>query len=78
MSSTEDQPIASTSATTIQSLDALHTYLPSAAPPKYLTHHIASTLLRKGFQGAEAGALAEIERLLEHRELESSAPSAIS
>jgi hypothetical protein len=69
MASTEDQPIASTSATTIQSLDTLHTHLPSAAPPQYLIHHIASTLLRKGFQGAEAGALAEIERLLEHRKL---------
>jgi hypothetical protein len=64
-----DQPIASTSATTIKSLDTFHTHLPSTAPPHYLSHHIASTLLRKGFAGAEAGALAEIERLLEHRKL---------
>lgn len=66
---TEDTPIASTSSTTIQSLDDLHTHLQATAPPAYLTHHIASTLLRKGFQGAEAGALSEIERLLEHRTL---------
>jgi hypothetical protein len=61
--------VPSTSATTIQSLDRLHTHLAPSTPSHYLTRHIASTLLRRGFQGAEAGALTEIERLLEHRKL---------
>jgi hypothetical protein len=67
-----EHPIASTSSTTIHSLDDLHTHVSPSVPPHYLTHHIAQTLLRKGFQGAEAGALTEIERLLEHRKLTSS------
>lgn len=58
---------APVSATTIRSLDRLHTHLHPDAPAHYLTHHVATALLRRGFQGAEAGALTEIERLLEHR-----------
>ncbi|WVQ83840.1 hypothetical protein IAT38_005984 [Cryptococcus sp. DSM 104549] len=40
-------------------------YLPPSAPPAFLQHLIVSSLLRRGYDGAEAGALGEIERLLE-------------
>ncbi|WVR04329.1 hypothetical protein IAU60_001329 [Kwoniella sp. DSM 27419] len=40
-------------------------YVPPDAAPAILRQVIVSGLLRKGFEGAEAGALAEIERLLE-------------
>ncbi|WVQ76706.1 hypothetical protein IAR50_006380 [Cryptococcus sp. DSM 104548] len=41
------------------------THLPPSSVPPYLRHLIVQILLRKGFDGAEAGALGEIERLLE-------------
>jgi hypothetical protein len=63
----EAPPVPTIAATTIKSLDNLHTHLPPTVPAHYLTHHVVQTLLRKGFHGAEAGALTEIERLLEHR-----------
>lgn len=62
------ESVPSTSATVIKSVDSLHTHLSPSVPSHYLTRYIASALLRRGFQGAESGALTEIERLLEHRE----------
>ena len=53
---------------TLSSLDSPHTDLSPSAPPAYLHHVIASTLKRKGFEAAEAGALVEMERLVERRE----------
>ncbi|WWC59083.1 uncharacterized protein I303_101630 [Kwoniella dejecticola CBS 10117] len=41
-------------------------YIPPEIPPVYLRQIIVDLLLRRGFEGAEAGALTEIERLLEH------------
>ena len=52
---------------TVTSLSELHTHLDPSSPPEYLQHVIVSTLHRKGFHAAEAGALAEMERLLERR-----------
>ncbi|TYJ58162.1 hypothetical protein B9479_000986 [Cryptococcus floricola] len=45
--------------------DPSSTHLPPSSVPPYLRHLIVQILLRKGFDGAEAGALGEIERLLE-------------
>ncbi|WRT65130.1 uncharacterized protein IL334_002072 [Kwoniella shivajii] len=41
-------------------------YVPPDAPQAYLRQVVVHMLLKRGFEGAEAGALAEIERLLEH------------
>ncbi|ORY25339.1 hypothetical protein BCR39DRAFT_544363 [Naematelia encephala] len=57
-----DQP----SSTTINSLPDPHTHLDPSVPPQYLARFIAQTLQRKGFEGGEAGAIVEMERLLEH------------
>nr|XP_031861812.1 uncharacterized protein CI109_002641 [Kwoniella shandongensis]KAA5528884.1 hypothetical protein CI109_002641 [Kwoniella shandongensis] len=58
---------ASSSATTITSLptSSSSTHIPPSTPSAYLRQVIVNTLLKRGFEGAEAGALAEIERLLE-------------
>ena len=56
--------------TTIQSLDQLSTNLSPEVPPAFLQHLIGSTVKRRGFDTAEAGALAKIERLLELRTLQ--------
>ena len=42
--------------TTISSLNDPHVHLDPSTPPTYLHHVIASTLKRKGFEGAEVGA----------------------
>jgi hypothetical protein len=44
-----------------------HVSLPPSAPSEYLKQVTAMTLVSEGFGGAEAGALSEVERLLEHR-----------
>nr|XP_019047565.1 hypothetical protein I302_04181 [Kwoniella bestiolae CBS 10118]OCF26495.1 hypothetical protein I302_04181 [Kwoniella bestiolae CBS 10118] len=41
-------------------------YLPPNIPQTYIRQTIVDLLLKRGFEGAEAGALTEIERLLEH------------
>lgn len=41
--------------------------LPPSAPTEYLRQMTAMTLSGEGFEGAEAGALSEVERLLEER-----------
>lgn len=43
--------------------------LPPSAPSEYLRQMAGITLAREGFEGAEAGALSEVERLLENRTL---------
>lgn len=53
---------------TSHSLDTPGTRLAPADASAYLQRVVAGTLNRKGFAGAEAGALAEMERLLENRE----------
>lgn len=53
---------------TSQSLDTPATRLAPEDASAYLQRLVAGTLNRKGFAGAEAGALAEMERLLENRE----------
>ncbi|KAK8846663.1 hypothetical protein IAR55_005750 [Kwoniella newhampshirensis] len=57
----------STSNTTITSLPSASSaiHIPPSTPSAYLRQVIVQTLLNRGFGGAEAGALAEIERLLE-------------
>lgn len=52
---------------TISSLDNLHTHLPPSTPAEYVRYLLITTLQRKGFDSAEAGAIAEMEKLLEHR-----------
>jgi hypothetical protein len=54
-------------ATTTASLDTQTITLHPSTPPQYLQRMIMTTLHRKGFESAEAGALAEMERLLENR-----------
>jgi hypothetical protein len=54
---------------TLSSLDSLSTHLPPSTPAEYLRYVIITTLRRKGYNAAEAGALAEMERLVEHRKL---------
>ncbi|TXT10845.1 hypothetical protein VHUM_02350 [Vanrija humicola] len=49
-----------------QSSDTPHTHLPPDAAPAYLHRLVGATLQRRGFEGCEAGALAEMERLIEH------------
>ncbi|WVQ97688.1 hypothetical protein IAU59_004802 [Kwoniella sp. CBS 9459] len=58
---------ASASTSTIRSLpsEPNTTYIPPEVPVTYLREAVVGILLKRGFQGAEAGALAEIERLLE-------------
>jgi hypothetical protein len=51
-----------------RSRDEISTYVPPPTAPGYLHRIVGATLLRRGFEGAEAGALAEMERLLEQRE----------
>lgn len=53
-----------------RSLDERHNHLPPAAASGYLHRVVGATLSRRGFDGAEAGALSEMERLLELRESE--------
>ncbi|OCF59193.1 hypothetical protein L486_03695 [Kwoniella mangroviensis CBS 10435] len=55
MSTMRSQPSSSTS-----------NYLPPDVPQAYVRQVIVNLLLKRGFEGAEAGALTEIERLLEH------------
>jgi len=55
----------------ITSLDAPHTHLYPTTPSHYFQHLIITTLRQRGFDGGEAGALAEMERLLERRESQS-------
>ncbi|WWC87267.1 uncharacterized protein L201_002155 [Kwoniella dendrophila CBS 6074] len=55
MSTTRSLPVASSS-----------TYIPPNVPQVYLRQMVVELLLKRGFEGAEAGALTEIERLLEH------------
>ncbi|RSH78460.1 uncharacterized protein EHS24_002185 [Apiotrichum porosum] len=43
-----------------------HTHLQSGTAAAYMNRVIGQTLVRRGFDGAEAGALTEMERLLEH------------
>ena len=57
--------------TTRSSLNPSYTHLDPAVPPAYLRRMIVSTLHRKGAEGAEAGVIAEMERLLERRKLDS-------
>jgi hypothetical protein len=52
---------------TLHSLNDLHTHVRPTSPAEYLRHLIINTLKRKGFEAAEAGTIAELERLLEHR-----------
>ncbi|CAK9779526.1 hypothetical protein CC85DRAFT_287380 [Cutaneotrichosporon oleaginosum] len=49
-----------------RSKDIPHTHLPPDATRHYLTRLVGIALQKRGFDGAEAGALAEMERLLEH------------
>ncbi|KAL1408624.1 hypothetical protein Q8F55_005437 [Vanrija albida] len=49
-----------------RSLDTPHTHLPPASAAAYLHRVIGTTLQRRGFEGCEAGALGEMERLIEH------------
>lgn len=58
------------SGSTIGSLAFPTVLVPPTLPSQYLSYLIVTTLQRAGFDGAEAGALAEMERLLEHRECE--------
>jgi hypothetical protein len=58
------------SGSTIRSLSFPTVLIPPTLPSQYLSYLIVTTLQRAGFDGAEAGALAEMERLLEHRECE--------
>ena len=53
---------------TSHSFDTPGTRLAPADASAYLQRVVAGTLNRKGFAAAEAGALAEMERLLENRE----------
>ncbi|WVF70203.1 hypothetical protein IAT40_004991 [Kwoniella sp. CBS 6097] len=55
------------STSTIRSLpaDPNTIYIPPEASTAYLRDAVVGVLLKRGFEGAEAGALAEIERLLE-------------
>nr|ODN86036.1 hypothetical protein L203_04537 [Cryptococcus depauperatus CBS 7841] len=52
--------------THISLADDLSTYIPPATAPPFLRRLIVTTLLRRGFDSAEAGALAEMERLVLH------------
>ena len=52
----------------LKSRDELHTSLRPSSAPGYLHRIVGASLSRRGFDGAEAGALAEMERLLECRE----------
>ncbi|RSH90157.1 hypothetical protein EHS25_001491 [Saitozyma podzolica] len=54
------------SGSTIRSLSFPTVLIPPTLPSQYLSYLIVTTLQRAGFDGAEAGALAEMERLLEH------------
>ncbi|GFZ49050.1 hypothetical protein JCM24511_06800 [Saitozyma sp. JCM 24511] len=54
------------SGSTIGSLAFPTVLVPPNLPSQYLSYLIVTTLQRAGFDGAEAGALAEMERLLEH------------
>ncbi|OCF42099.1 hypothetical protein I317_04070 [Kwoniella heveanensis CBS 569] len=67
MPTTTATTTATASTSTIRSLpsDPNSTYVPPDVPPAYLRDAVVGILLRRGFQSAEAGALAEIERLLE-------------
>ena len=47
--------------------DARSTYLPPSTPPAHVRQMIVATLQRVGFESAEAGALGEMERLVELR-----------
>ncbi|KAK1926649.1 hypothetical protein DB88DRAFT_175659 [Papiliotrema laurentii] len=51
---------------TISSLDVPHTRIDHAAATAYLRRFVITTLHQKGAEGAEAGVISEIERLLEH------------
>jgi len=53
---------------TTDSLNTPRTHLPPTIPPYYLQNVIVSILQRKGFDSSEAGAITEIERLLENRQ----------
>ncbi|WOO82956.1 uncharacterized protein LOC62_04G006436 [Vanrija pseudolonga] len=48
------------------SSDTPHTHLPPPAAPAYLHRLVGQTLQRRGFEACEAGALGEMERLIEH------------
>lgn len=52
---------------TVESSNERRTRLDPSNAPAYIRKAIVSSLNRYGFEGAEAGALAEVERLLEHR-----------
>lgn len=54
-----------------RSRDELHSHLAPGDAPAYLLRMVGAALQKQGFDGAEAGALAEVERLLEHRECSS-------
>lgn len=54
---------------TSHSSDINRTHLHPTDAPAYLHRLVAGALNRRGFAGAEAGAMAEMERLLENREL---------
>lgn len=49
------------------SQDVRATQVPPSSAPAYLNRLVGGALARRGFDGAEAGALTEMERLVEHR-----------
>lgn len=61
-------PYSTTTAKMAHSRNTPHTHLQSGTAAAYMNRVIGQTLVRRGFDGAEAGALTEMERLLEHRE----------
>jgi len=54
--------------TTTRSADVPHVHFDSRTPSAYLRRMIMRTLHRRGAEGAEAGVIAEMERLLEQRQ----------
>jgi hypothetical protein len=52
----------------VSSADSLQTRLQPSTASAYLNRLIITTLQRRGVDAAEAGVIAEMERLLEHRE----------
>ena len=68
LTSNSHHPISSMTTTT-RSVDVPHVHLDPRTPAAYLRRLIIRTCNRKGADGAEAGVIAEMERLLEQREL---------
>lgn len=55
------------SSTTSSPQPLTSSYIPPSTAPPFVRHLIVSALSSRGYDGAEAGALTEIERLVERR-----------